>query len=234
MFSEMKTKEREQARQMRREQGWSVREIARLLGVSRSSVSLWVREIPLTAAQRAALEARNPLYNGQLQGARANAERGRARRLAYQQRGRRLARNADALYVGGCMLYWAEGDKARHRVRLANSDPAVLHHFVAFLRTHFHVEDTRIRITCNLFADHEPRQREIEDFWLGTLGLQRSALCKSIINRYSRYSQKNRKNKLPYGTCRVAVNSTEIAQTIYGSIQELAAFDRPEWVDMPA
>jgi hypothetical protein len=106
--------------------------------------------------------------------------------------------------------------------------------FVAFLRAHFHVEDTRIRITCDLFADHEPRQREIEDFWLGTLGLQRSSLCKSIINRYSRYSQKKRKNKLPYGTCRVAVNSTEIAQTIYGSIQELAGFDRPEWVDMPA
>jgi hypothetical protein len=30
------------------------------------------------------------------------------------------------------------------------------------------------------------------------------------------------------------VYSTEIAQTIYGSIQELAGFDRPEWVDMPA
>jgi hypothetical protein len=28
------------------------------------------------------------------------------------------------------------------------------------------------------------------------------------------------------------VNSTEIAQTIYGSIQELAGFDRPEWLDM--
>ena len=27
--------------------------------------------------------------------------------------------------------------------------------------------------------------------------------------------------------------STEIAQTIYGSIQELAGFDRPEWLDMP-
>jgi hypothetical protein len=28
-------------------------------------------------------------------------------------------------------------------------------------------------------------------------------------------------------------NSTEIAQTIYGSIQELAGFDRPEWLGMP-
>jgi hypothetical protein len=32
----------------------------------------------------------------------------------------------------------------------------------------------------------------------------------------------------------VAVNSTEMAQTIYGSIQELTGFDRPESIDMPA
>jgi hypothetical protein len=29
------------------------------------------------------------------------------------------------------------------------------------------------------------------------------------------------------------VHSMEIAQTIYVSIQELAGFDRPEWLDMP-
>jgi hypothetical protein len=36
---------------------------------------------------------------------------------------------------------------------------------------------------------------------------------------------------LPYGTCALIVNSTEIVQTIYGSIQELGGFDRPAWLD---
>jgi hypothetical protein len=53
-----------------------------------------------------------------------------------------------------------------------------------------------------------------------------------FVRRNSRYSQKKRKNKLPYGTCRIVVHSTEIAQTIYGSIQEFAGFDRPDWLDM--
>jgi len=88
-------------------------------------------------------------------------------------------------------------------------------------------------LTCNLFADHAARQRTVEDFWLDTAGLPRACLCKSTVNHYSRYSQKKRKNKLPYGTCRIALNSTEVAQTIYGSIQELAGFDRPEWLDLP-
>jgi len=64
MFSEMKTRERNEARRLRREEGRSVKEIERLLGVSRSTASLWVRDIPLTAAQRASLKRRNPIYNG--------------------------------------------------------------------------------------------------------------------------------------------------------------------------
>ena len=103
-----------------------MKEIERLLGVSRYTASLWVRDIPLTVAQRASLKRRNPIYNGEFKGAAVNAERGRTRRLVYQEQGRRRAMNADDLYVAGCMLYWAEGDKGRNAVRLANSDPAVI------------------------------------------------------------------------------------------------------------
>jgi len=131
------------------------------------------------------------------------------------------------------MLYWAEGSRHRNKVVFTNSDPAMARFFAEFIRDFFDIGIERFRLTCNLFADHESRQREIEDFWLSTVGLPRSSLCKSTVNRYSRYTKKKRTNKLPYGTCRIAVHSTEIAQTIYGSIQELAGFDRPEWLDMP-
>jgi transposase len=51
MFSIMKTAERELARVLRREQGASIREIAKRIGVSTSSVSQWVRDIELTTEQ---------------------------------------------------------------------------------------------------------------------------------------------------------------------------------------
>jgi hypothetical protein len=51
------------------------------------------------------------------------------------------------------------------------------------------------------------------------------------VNVYSKYSQKKRQNKLPYGTCRVSVYRTRIVQAIYGAIQEYGGFDRPEWLD---
>jgi hypothetical protein len=113
---------------------------------------------------------------------------------------------------------------------LSNSDPEVLRFFVSFLRTFFVVSDEKIRVWCNLFADHVERQREVEQFWLDLLELPRSCLTKSTVNVYSKYSQRKRKNRLPYGTCRVCVHDTAILQSIFGAIQEYAGFERPEWL----
>jgi transposase-like protein len=230
MFSEMKTDERERARLMRLREGRSIKEIARLVGVATSTVSVWVRDIELTAEQHAALEQRNPVYNSQRNGWAANIERGRKRRRAHQEWGRSLARRRQAGYAAGCMLYWAEGAKARHQLRFANADPEAVAFFVAFLREHFCVADSALRLKCHLFADHEGRQEEVEQFWLDLLGLPRSALQKSYVNRYSRSSKRKRLNKLPFGTCNVIVNNTRILQAIYGSIQEYGGFERPEWL----
>lgn len=99
-----------------------------------------------------------------------------------------------------------------------------------FLREQYDVRDEALRIDCNLFADHLERQKEIEQFWLDLLELPSSCLRKSKVNVYSKHSQKKRRNRLPYGTVRISVHSTEIVQSIYGAIQEYGGFERPEWL----
>jgi hypothetical protein len=128
------------------------------------------------------------------------------------------------------MLYWAEGSKSRNAVQFVNSDPDMVRYFVQFLRKYYAVPDEAFRIDCNLFADHVERQHAIETFWLDTLRLPASCLRKSTVNVYSKYSQKKRQNRLPYGTVRVCVHSTAVVQSIYGAIQEYAGFERPEWL----
>jgi hypothetical protein len=224
----VKPAERDEARKLRLE-GASITEIENALGVSRSSVSRWVRDVELGPEQRARLLERVRL--GPLISAERSASRARAARRQYQEEGRHRARASGDDYAAGCMLYWAEGAKARTAVKLANSDPDLIAYFLRFLREHFEIEERRIKLVCNLFADHADRQREIEDFWLARLGLTRASLRASTVNTYSKYSQKKRKNKLPYGTASLVVHSTRIVQTIYGSIQELGGFDRPEWLD---
>jgi transcriptional regulator with XRE-family HTH domain len=228
MLPSVKTVERLFARELRAA-GWSITEIEEQLSVSRSSVSLWVRDVQLRPEQQKRLLAKTRL--GPLIAAERKAAAAREIRCGYQAEGRRLARERDATYAAGCMLYWAEGSKARNTVKLSNSDPDLLAYFLRFLREHFNVGDNRVRLACNLFADHVDRQHEIEDFWLSRLGLERESLRASTVNTYSKYSQKKRSNKLPYGTSALIVHSTHIAQTIYGSIQELGGFERNDWLD---
>ena len=231
MFSVMKTVERDLARELRRIEGLPINEIALRLSVSKSSVSHWVRDVELTTEQTKKLRQMNPAYNRQLNGSRNNAARHRANRIAAQQTGRALAQQGDPIHMAGCMLYWAEGARDRNQIRFTNSDPDMVRFFATFLRTYFSLRDEDIRVTCNLFPDHVERQREIERFWLEIVGVPDASLLKSTVNTYSKYSKKKRQNKLPYGTCRLTVSRTRIVQSIYGSIQEYAGFERPAWLE---
>jgi hypothetical protein len=226
----LRTEEREHARLLRHE-GRSMKEIAQLVGASLSSVSYWVRDVPLTEDQRAALRWRNPAVNGHRAGGAAIRRRAQLLRQSYQAEGRALARRRNAAHAAGCMLFWAEGSRRRNTVVFTNSDPAMMRYFVAFLQSSFGLKDEAFTVNCNLFADHAPRQSEIEQFWLDTVGLPASCLRASTVNVYSKHSKKKRTNKLPYGTARVCVHSTRVVQSLYGSIQEYAGFERPEWLD---
>jgi transcriptional regulator with XRE-family HTH domain len=227
----MKVYERTEARRLRRDEGLSLKTIASRLGVSTSSVSLWVRDIELTPEQHKFLTAQNHLHPRQVLARAATIEKHRANRIAAQEEGRAQARLGEPFHAAGCMLYWAEGSKARNVAQITNADPEVLRFFVRFVRTYFHVPDDAFAVTCNLFADHLERQQSVEQFWLARLDLPGSSLRKSMVNVYSKYSFKKRANRLPYGTCRVTVHRTAIVQHIYGAIQEYAGFERPEWLD---
>jgi transcriptional regulator with XRE-family HTH domain len=227
----VKTHERELARHLRRAEGESIKEIARRVGVSKSSVSLWVRDIELTPAQLEALVQRNPAYNRQFSGWAKMAARRRAERVAYQEEGRRRARLREPGFVAGCMLYWAEGSKDRNQLQFSNADPVMARYFVDFLKKYFELRGDEIRITCNLYADHLEKQREIEQHWLDALGLPPESLRKSVVNVYSKYSKRKRVGNLPYGTCRVVVSRTRVIQAIYGAIQEIGGFTREAWLE---
>jgi hypothetical protein len=222
--------EREEARRLRREHGLGIKVIAAAVGAAPSTVSRWVRDVTLTAEQEAALRAANPIFNGQRNGTARFAANARARRAAAQAHGRELAQRGDPLHQLGCMLYWAEGSKARNRVIFTNSDAEMVALFLRFLRESYAVADDRLRLTVNVHLGNGLALEEIESWWLSRLGLPQQCLCRSAVNRTSSASQRKRRTLLT-GTVRLVVCSVFIVQSIYGAIQEYAGFDRPEWLD---
>jgi hypothetical protein len=225
----VKPAERLEARRLRAEEGASIKAIAARLEVSVSSVSAWVRDIPLTSAQVAALAHANPAVNRQRAGTATWAAVCRERRRAWQQDGRARARAGDPLHHAGCMLFWAEGTKDRNKAILTTSDADMLRVFRRFLTECYDLPAERLTFSVNCFLGNGLSLQEIEDWWLDVLELPRSCLRASTVNRPSSASRR-RGRTLVHGTGRLAVASTEVVQSIYGAIQEYAGLDRPEWL----
>lgn len=215
---------------MRRE-GASLGTIHAALPVAKSTISVWVRDIPLDDEHRQALARANPAVNGRQVGQRAWSRIRRGERLRAQEHGRALARGGDTLHCAGCMLYWGEGSKSRNGVAFTNADPDMVRLFLRFLRESYRVNDDAIGLRINCHLGNGLTLAEIEQWWLTTLGLPSSCLRTSTVNRASR-SSKGVRRPLVHGTAQLRVGSTWTVQSIYGAIQEYASCTRDEWVDL--
>jgi len=229
----MKIREREEARKLRKEKGLSLKRIAEELGVSKGSVSIWVRDISLTKTQMKVLDHNFKVknsYNSRVAGAHALREQAAKRHLEWQQEGREKTKEQDPLHLMGCMLYWCEGYRKNNRntVSLSNSDPYLVRVFVNFLKKTLSLKNEDISFKINHYDDIVSL-REAEKFWLKFLSLPRKCLRKATLNHLSFYSKRKKCGSLKYGTCCVMVHKTQVIQHIFGAIQEYGGFMRQEW-----
>jgi transcriptional regulator with XRE-family HTH domain len=163
-----KDAERAKARELRT-QGMNYNQIASELGVSKSSVSLWVRDLPrpeplsYEECRRRAAEgvrrywaAERPIREAERQAARAAA----AAKIGEL--------NEREVLIAGAIAYWCEGAKnkpyRRHdRVNFINSDPVMIKFFLRFLAVAGIPRDQVIfRVYVHESADVAAAQR----FWL--------------------------------------------------------------------
>ena len=225
----MKKDKREEARRLRGEYGLAITDICKQLGVAKSSVSMWVRDIILTEEQKAALHKQHYAYWAQTRGAHTNAIKGRERRAVYQDEGRQKAREGDSLHLAGCMLYWGEGAKNRNALKISNSDSGMLVFFVRFLRESLGITNERMVLRIACYLGNGVSQQEIEQYWLQILGLPEACLRTTMVNLQPKSSQQKGR-KLVYGTVEVGVYDTQLAQHVLGAIQEYAGVEKPEWL----
>jgi len=220
MFVMTKPVERTLARELRRS-GLPYKRIAAKLGVSAGSVHLWTRDIELTEEQRA-LNLRGPRgpQNPEVVRRRAKswAAKCRALRQVCQDEGRSTARRVDRLHLAGCMLYWAEGAKARNSIQFANSDPRMVALFKRFLTDALRVPPATILFSVNVYTNNGMSLAEIERYWLDVLELPPENARKHITNHMPTSSSGRAKHRLPYGVCTLRVHNTWMLQHIYGAI----------------
>lgn len=139
-----KVREQERARELRTE-AWTLREIATELGVAKSSVSLWVRDVEFTPRPRERTAA-------QRRGPNILQRRKQAEIQHWREEGqRRIGQLSDREFlVAGVALYAGEGSKTDGAVKLANNDARLISFFCAWLRHFFEIDESRLRVRLYL------------------------------------------------------------------------------------
>jgi transcriptional regulator with XRE-family HTH domain len=178
---------RAKARELR-EQGLDYEEIADTLSVSKSSVSLWVRDMP-TPPHLTYEESRKRAVEGMRRyWAAERPVREAAREATIVAASAEIGLLSDReLLIAGSIAYWCEGAKGRprqpsDRVVFVNSDPGLIQFFLGFL-DRIGVENDRL--TYRLLIHENANVRAAEQFWLDVTGADPAQFRKPTLKRHN-------------------------------------------------
>ena len=209
-----KVSEQNAARAMRA-QGMLLDDIARELGVSKSSVSLWVRDVPFTPSKRRYGARVRP--NALMRRKQAEIDWGLA------EGGRRVGPLADRdTFVAGVALYAGEGSKTDGVVKFTNSDPRMVHLFCRWLRTFFVVDESRLRV--RLYLHQGLDLYAASAFWADVTGIPVSQHTKAYR---AEPDPTHRKTKHLEGCVTVVYACARTHREIMGMVHALLTCDLP-------
>ncbi len=178
-----------------RKSGLSYNEILKIIPVAKSSLSLWLKDLPLTQKEKRYLKSRKD----------NNISRGRIK-AASELMGRRIEREKDhvfeaknlfekhkhdPLFLIGVALYWAEGTKRSSIFQFINSDHSMNKFMFLWIQKYMQIPKEKIglRLYGHKIYEHE----DCEVFWAKVLGVEISQFSKTVY-KPSRLMIKKRPN----------------------------------------
>ncbi|MFE6691273.1 hypothetical protein ACFVFQ_32995 [Streptomyces sp. NPDC057743] len=207
---------RAKARELRT-QGLTYDQIQLELGCSKSSISLWVRDLPKPPRRSPSEQARiagRKRWDHEL--AVRDEERRRTKDAAEAEVG--ALSDRELLFIGAA-LYWAEGMKdkphaRREHVVFVNSDPGVIEVFLAWLRMlGVEPERLRYRVMIHVTADVPAAERH----WADLVGVDVSALQKTTIKKHNPKTVRRNTGEGYYGCLVIRVlQSADLYRRIEG------------------
>ncbi|PHQ51366.1 hypothetical protein BLA24_15925 [Streptomyces cinnamoneus] len=209
-----KTDMRARARELRRA-GRTYDEIVAELGVSKSSVSLWVRDLPKPRKTTEQLDAMREARWAPHRRAQA-IKRMETKLEAANEIGPMTDRE---LFLVGVGLYWSEGAKSKihrpaERATFVNSDPGMIRVYLAWLAL-LGVEPDRIqyRVMIHESADVGRAER----FWADLASVDVTALKKTTLKKHDPRTVRKNVGDTYYGCLVVDVlRSADLYRRIEG------------------
>lgn len=203
-----------------------MKNIASTLRVSKSVVSLWVRDIVLTKHQKEKLRAQqiSAGHRGRLLGAEWNRNQKvlRIEKAVREAKSKLKTLSRRDLFVLGLGLYWGEGSKASDgTVAVVNSDPYIILLMVRWFHECWRVDKKRLQPRVFISDIHKDREETITRYWVRTLKIPRAQFRRMIFLKKGKKVYENRNMYYGVLTLRVA-RGAELRHKILADIGQVA------------
>lgn len=210
-----------------RKHGRSISDIASGLSVSKSTVSVWCRDIALSEkAITNIAKAGNEKATIALM--RYSEEKRARRQLAELESAKKGACRLSSLsdrdiYCIGLGLYWGEGYKTgSQEFGFTNSDSRMMLFYIKWLKVVFNTEKKNLILRVSINQTHKQRIKEVEMYWSKLLDIPLTQFTKiSLIKSTSKKAYQN--ENIHMGTLRIKVrNGTNLRREILGAIASIS------------
>lgn len=199
-----------------RKKGYSLDEISRMLVISKSTASLWVRDIILSKNAKGRLFKR--ITRAQFISAQKRIDKTNTHRRQCKERGDELFKEINinkglALVFCG-MLYCCEGGKSDDRtLQFTNSDPKLVGAFVNLLRRAFELDENKFRVSLHLHSYHS-KDNQI-NFWSKIVNIPAT----QFIKPYCKANAGKRIKNNYQGCANIRYNDVNVARELIGAGQ---------------
>ncbi|OGD61584.1 hypothetical protein A3A71_04145 [Candidatus Berkelbacteria bacterium RIFCSPLOWO2_01_FULL_50_28] len=202
-----------------RKKAMSYSQIKSMLGVSKSTLSLWLRDFPLSHERIQELRGSN---EGRIEKFRDTMRQKKEKRLdeVLKRELKDLSPLTEReLYVAGLFLYWGEGGKTNpFELSLGNTNPKIAKFFLHWAMHCLGLPKSKIKARLQLYVDMDiPKEME---YWIKTLDLP-------IENFHKPYIKATTLRGLTFkgyghGTCDLRISHRDSSEKVLMAIKALS------------
>ncbi len=202
-----------------RSKGASYSQIKSALGISKSTLSGWLKSYPLSPERIRQLRDLSEQRIENFRNTMRKKREARQNAIYLNEKEYLLPLSKKELYLGGLFLYWGEGLKAtKSTISLSNTNPKMILFCLRWFIETLGITKEKVSIRLHLYSDMN-KDKET-NFWSELLEIPLTRFLKPHI-KSSTLSGLTYKS-FGHGTCNIMVNNTALTEKVLLGIKAIS------------
>lgn len=203
-----------------RKKGMSYSQIKKTIMVSKSTLSIWLKDYPLPKKRIRELRDWNEQRIENCRKTKLKKKEARLKNFCLEQKKIIFPLSKREFYLAGIFLYWGEGTKSHEsEISVSNTDPSVIKFFSNWLTKSLNIPKEKLKAYLHLYKDMDV-EKEIK-FWSEKLDMPINQFSKPYIKKSS-ITRINHKGGFGHGTCILRTGNARLSEKILMAIKAIS------------